>query len=77
MFLNPRQPRVGVSAVQSADGSWSGSSEFGEYRCHLLGVCTAAQCRSRAVAIVCGVCHLRYCCATAVKAALGSHSMSG
>lgn len=49
----------------------------GEYRFHLLGICTAPQCRSRTVVTVRGACHLRYRCATAVKAALGSHSMSG
>lgn len=30
-----------------------------------------------AVVTVCGACHLRYRCATAAKATLGSHSMSG
>ncbi|CAM5375944.1 hypothetical protein SPURM210S_05371 [Streptomyces purpurascens] len=33
--------------------------------------------RSRDVVTVRGACHLRYRCATAAKAALGSHSMSG
>ncbi|MEU7803154.1 hypothetical protein AB0B10_28245 [Micromonospora arborensis] len=51
--------------------------EFGEYRFHLLGICTAAQFRSRAVATVRRVGHLRYRCATAAEAALGSHYMSG
>ncbi len=51
--------------------------ELSEYRLHPHGIDTAAWCGSGVVVTVRGACHLRYRCATAAKAALGSHSMSG